>query len=397
MDDALYLTNLRDAKGAAVEILVREGRIAAKGKSVDAEGVSGIDGHGALVLPALVDSHLHLDKSLAGLPWYPHAAGPDRKSRIDTEKQMRDGLPLSVAARAGNLIERLVVHGTGHCRTHIDVDPELGLASLEGVLEARERYSHAITVQTVAFPQSGVLTCPGTLDVMEEALRAGADLLGGIDPAGIDGDVDGQLDAIFNLAEKHGVGIDIHLHDGGETGAAEVAAIVERTKVHGMQGRVAISHGFCLGDIAESAAAPLIEAMAGAGVANITHAPGGTSIPPVKQMHEAGVAVAAGNDGIRDSWCPYGDGDMLERAMLIGWRSNFRTDPDLELAHHFASRAGADLLGVANYGLDVGCRADFFTIPTETVAEAVVRHPPRSLVVHAGHIIARNGIYEGRA
>ena len=392
----LHIKNLRGADGAPVEVLVRGGRIAAMGAHVDGD-VDSIDGGGDLILPALVDSHLHLDKSLAGLPWYPHAAGPERQSRIATEKAMRDELPLSVAVRAGNLIERLVVHGTGHCRTHVDVDPEIGLSSLEGVLEAAARYAGAISVQTVAFPQSGVLACPGTIDIMEAALDNGADLLGGIDPAGIDGDVAGQLDLLFALAERKGVEIDIHLHDGGERGAAEVDAIVERTHAHGMQGRVAISHGFCLGDIDESDAARRIEAMADAGVANVTHAPGGSSIPPVKSMHEAGVRIASGNDGIRDSWCPYGDGDMLERAMLIGWRSNFRIDPDLELAFHFAARSGADLLGIADYGLAAGQPANFFTLPVETVAEAVVRHPPRSLVVYDGRIVARGGIFEGAA
>ncbi len=390
----LYLKHLRGADGAPVEILVRDGRIAAMGEAVEGDE-NPIDGGGDLVLPVLVDSHLHLDKSLMGLPWQPHAAGPDRKSRIETEKRLRDGLSLPVVDRAGNLIERLVVHGTGHCRTHVDVDPEIGLANLEGVVEARERYRDSLSVQIVAFPQSGVLACPGTIEAMEAALDNGADLLGGIDPAGIDGDVDGQLDLIFALAERKGVGIDIHLHDGGEQGAAEVAAIVARTVALGMQGLVAISHGFCLGDVDSATAGRLIAAMSAAGVANITHAPGGTAIPPVRRMHEAGVRIAAGNDGIRDSWCPYGDGDMLERTMLIGWRSNFRTDPDLELAFHFASRGGADLLDVADYGLAVGNRAAFFTLPVETVAEAVVRHPPRSLVVHDGRVVARNGDFEG--
>jgi cytosine deaminase len=114
-------------------------------------------------------------------------------------------------------------------------------------------------------------------------------------------------------------------------------------------------------------------------------------------MHEAGVAIAAGNDDIRDGWSPYGDGDMLQRAMMIGWRSNFRTDPDLELAFRFATQGGADLLGVADYGLAVGNRADFLTLPAETVAEAVVRHFPRTLVVHGGRIVARGGGYEGAA
>ena len=146
-----------------------------------------------------------------------------------------------------------------------------------------------------------MLACPGTIDITEAALDYSADLPGGIDPAGIDGDVAGQLDLLFAFAERKGVEIDIHLHDGGERGAAEMDAIVERTRAHGMQGRVAISHGFCLGDIDESDAARRIEAMADAGVANVTHAPCGSSIPPAARRRPRKKAKAAradsGDDG----------------------------------------------------------------------------------------------------
>jgi cytosine/adenosine deaminase-related metal-dependent hydrolase len=136
---------------------------------------------------------MHLDKTLPGLPWIGHAAGPTRMSRIETDKAILPHLPLSTEERAGNLIRECVAHGTSHLRTHVDINLESGLATLEGVLAARERHRDR-TVQIVAFPQSGVMRCPGVLDLLDAAVRNGADLVGGIDPLEIARDPKGQRD-----------------------------------------------------------------------------------------------------------------------------------------------------------------------------------------------------------
>ena len=101
-------------------------------------------------------------------------------------------------------------------------------------------------------------------------------------------------------------------------------------------------------------------------------------------LRDVGVVVGLGQDGIRDLWSPYGSGDMLERSMLLAWRSGFRRDEDLGLALDAATGGGAQVLGLDHYGLDVGCQADLVLVPVPTVAEAVVAHPPRSLVVKRG-------------
>src|SRR5216684_909660 len=85
----------------------------------------------------LADGHMHLDKSLMGLQWMPHMAGPTRMSRIETDKTILPHLPVSTEERAGNLIRECVARGTSHLRTHVDIDLESGLAKLEGVLAAR--------------------------------------------------------------------------------------------------------------------------------------------------------------------------------------------------------------------------------------------------------------------
>jgi cytosine deaminase len=116
-------------------------------------------------------------------------------------------------------------------------------------------------------------------------------------------------------------------------------------------------------------------------------------VPPVKSLRARGVEVFAGNDDVRDPWSPYGEGDMLERAMLLAWRSGYRTDEDLLMALECAGAAGKRALGLSDAGIAPGAPADLFTIPAETVAEAVVRHQRRALVMKRGRIVARGGVY----
>jgi cytosine deaminase len=388
------LTHCRLADGRLVDIGVAGGRIATIGKDTGlslSNRVPALDIGGDLVLPGLVDGHVHLDKTLMGLPWMPHRAGRTRMSRIETDKRILPHLVVSTAERASNLIEVCVARGTAHLRTHVDIDLESRLEKLDGVLAARERHRGRVSVQIVAFPQSGVMRCPGILDLLDAAVREGADLVGGIDPLEIDRDPKGQLDGIFAIAARRGVGLDIHLHEPGEMGLFNVQEICARTRVLGLGGKVTISHGFCLGAITEKKAAAAAEAMAEAGVALVTHGAGGLALPPLEMLRGAGVLVFAGNDDIRDTWSPYGTGDLLERAAIIGWKADFRRDDQIETAFDLISAAGARALGVADYGIAVGGAATLFTIPASGVPEAVAAHPPRKLVLFDGRIVARDG------
>ena len=390
-----FLTNCRLGDGRLVDIGISDGKIAVVGEGAASlsNSTPALDIGGDLALPGLVDGHMHLDKTLTGLPWMDHAAGPTRMSRIETDKTILPHLPLSTEERAGNLIRECVAQGTTHLRTHVDIDLESSLAKLEGVLAARERYRDQVSVQIVAFPQSGVMRCPGVLDLLDAAIRNGADLVGGIDPLEIDRDPKGQLDGIFAIAGRHGVGLDIHLHEPGEMGLFNVQEICARTKALGLGGKVTISHGFCLGGITERKAAEAAETMAEAGVALVTHGAGGLILPPIEMLRAAGVLVFAGNDDIRDTWSPYGTADLLERAAIIGWKGDFRRDSQVEIAFDLISAAGAQALGISEYGVTIGAAANLFTIAASCVPEAVAAHPPRKLVFFEGNIVARDGSF----
>ena len=393
---ATLLADVRLADGGIADLRMAEGVIDAIGPGLEAAGAEVIDGGGLLALPGMIDGHVHLDKTLTGLPWMPYPAGPDRASRIATERGLRAQLP-PPAERASNLVRHAVAAGTTAFRSHADIGPDIGLRHVEALLEVKAAFAHAADFQIVAFPQYGVLAAPGTLELMDEALSMGADVVGGIDPIVQDGDLDGQLDLLFRLAEKHGAGIDPHIHDLGEPGVLEIAALAERARAAGLEGRVTVSHGFCLGACPDDVFERLAGAMAEAGMSLVTHGGGASPLPPVKKLRERGVEVFVGNDDVRDTWAPYGNGDLLVRAMLLSWRSGFRADGDLAIAFDCATAAARRVFGHDDRGIAVGAPADLFTVHAETLGEAVAQHPPRGLVFKGGRLVARDGAYLGQS
>jgi cytosine deaminase len=381
--------------GSRCDIEVAGGRIAAllPASGDEPTPADTVNLGGALVLPPLVDGHIHLDKTLLGLPWIPNQAAGNRVAdRIEAERKVRAGRTVAEAETGANLVRQVVASGTLHMRSHVDIDNQLGLRNLHEILKVRERFADLVTIQIVAFPQSGILRSPGTAELLDAAIAEGADLLGGLDPVGIDGDLDGHLDPIFAIAERRGVGIDIHLHDGGEGGLAQIEAIARRTRAAGLQGKVAVSHAFALGSVPLDLAIRTADLLAETGVAIMSHGPGGAAIPPIKLLREHGVVVFGGSDNIRDAWSPFGNGDMLERAMMIGYRANFRHDEELALAFDMVTKAAADVLGLASYGIAAGGPADFVVVEAGSLAEAVAGRPRRKLVIKAGRIVARDGV-----
>ena len=334
-------------------------------------------------MPGLIEGHCHLDKTLMGLPWRAHAAAPDVQGRIAYERAHRAALG-PVRPRAVALLRRMIAAGTVAVRTHTDIDDAFGLANFHAVLEVAREFRAVLPIEIVAFPQSGIVTRKGVADLLDAALGEGADLVGGLDPATIDGDAKAHLDIVFGLAAKHGKGIDIHLHDRDAGGNVQLRDIAARSQAAGMQGRVTVSHAFSLGTPDIDDFGRTADALAQGGVAILTSAPGPTAMPPVKPLRARGVTVFGGNDNIRDLWSPYGNGDMLERAWMIAQRQGFRSDADLAIAFETCSKAGAAILGLEASGIAVGAIASFFAVRAETLAEAIAERPGDRQVWIAG-------------
>ena len=387
------IRNVRLPDGRAVDVSVADGRFARfspRSGTPDRKAADGgvIDGNGWLMLSGLVEAHTHLDKTLWGLPWRPNSAGPRLVDYIENEKRVRREIGVPVGVRAAALLDQMVAQGSVYIRSHVDVDPEIGLASAEALLDLRERNRARCHLDLVAFPQFGMLTNRGTAGLMEEALRLGFDAMGGIDPAGIDRDANRHLEFVFSAAVRHGKRIDIHLHDGGELGVWQIGLIADMTAAHGYVGKVTISHAYCLGTLDEARLDAMARRLADLDISILTTAPASGPIPPAASLMAAGVNLCCGSDGVRDSWSPYGTGDMLERAMLLAYRFDWDKDAQLATALEAASINGARAIGIPDFGLAEGCSADFVLVDAECVGDAIVRRPARRMVGHRGRIVA---------
>ncbi len=387
----LLLRNVRPHGRETCDILIRDGRIAGLGSFDPDPGMAVENGRGALAIPGFVEAHTHLDKTTWGMPWHENNRRSTLRERIDFERLNRIAIGIDPHRQSMRHAIGLAAHGATHIRSHVDIDPTHGLANLDGVMRTREKLRDLIDIEIVAFPQSGVMVMPGTLELLDEALAQGCEVLGGIDPCGIDRDPKGQLDALFALALKHQCPIDMHLHEGGELGAFTMELLFERVRANGMQGKVAISHAFALGMSDYLRVGQLIEQIAELDLAIVTTGSPAATVPSIMRLKQAGVRVGAGCDGIRDTWGPWGQPDMLDRAKIIGMKNGLRADQDLEHVLHVVSQGGADVMRLEGYGLAAGCRADLTLLSGETLAHAVVDIAPRPLVIKNGLVVARDG------
>jgi cytosine deaminase len=387
----LLLRNVRPMAGESCDILINDGKIAGFGTFEPQPGMAVEDGGNAIVVPGLIDAHTHLDKTTWGMPWHVNNRAAILRERIDFERENRLAIGIDPHRQSMRHAIGLAANGGTHIRSHVDIDPTHGLSLVEGIWKTREKLTGIIDIEIVAFPQSGVMVMPGTVELLDEALRQGCEVLGGIDPCGIDRDPKGQLDILFDLAVKRGVPIDIHLHEAADLGAFTMELIFERIRANGMEGKVAISHAFALGMNDYLRVGKLIEQIARLDVAILTTGAPSANVPSIMRLKEAGVRVGGGCDGIRDTWGPWGQPDMLDRAKVIGMKNGLRSD--IELAHvlHVVSQGGADVMRLENYGLEIGCNADLTLLAGETLAHAVVDIAPRPLVLKAGQVTARQG------
>ncbi|MFI6417498.1 amidohydrolase family protein [Streptomyces sp. NPDC050842] len=387
---AVVFRNVRPFGAAkATDLVVVDGRIA---NGPAPRGAKVVEGGGRIALPSLVDAHIHPDKTTWGGSWVSRRPASGIADYVAQDVELFKAQRRPVAERAYGLMSHAVTRGTRAMRAHADVAPAYGLAGVEGVAEARERLRHSLDVQIVAFPQHGVIRTPGTAALLERAAREGTiDMIGGIDPIGFDQALDAQLDVVFGIADRHGVGVDIHLHDQGEKGLKAMRGIIDRTRALSLAGKVTVSHVFCLPGLSDRELGSLATDLGAQDIALTTVAPSDSLVLPIARLREHGVRVGLGSDGVRDSWSPFGNADMLHRAQLLGWVRDVRLDEELEDCYRVAAHGGADVMGLAHADLTPGAPADFVLVRGECLPQVVVDMPQRDMVVHGGAVVARNG------
>ena len=342
-----------------------------------------------LITPGFVNAHVHPGKTSWGSGWLSRKPARTLAELIANDLETQLGYRQGVVQRMGALVRDAIASGTTAMRAHVDFGPQIGLENIHGARAVAEQYRELIDLQIVAFPQFGLLRNPGAVPLLEAALTEGADMVGGIDPGGIEGDLHGHLDVVFGLAEKHGRDVDIHVHDLGETGLGELREIAARTTALGMQGRVTVGHAFALCEAPSAALEATLQALAEAGIWVATCALGADPVPDLDLFAKHGVRLALGTDGIRDAWSPFGTASMVDRTHLLAYRTGAITDAQLERCLDIATLEGARMMGLEHTQATAQGDGVYFT--AEHRAQLVVDRPAPCKVVRNGVHIATHG------
>lgn len=387
-------------RGQPVDILIGDdGRIERVAPAIQAGAAVRVVQLGdRLVVPGLVDAHQHLDKTRT----LRKIANPDGTLMGAIGAFRAYAVRMSaedIAARAERTMAACLERGTVAIRTHANVDPECVLRGVEALVNLREQWRERLRLQVVAFLTGGATRAGAPARKwLEDAMRLHADVVG-VNPNHADRPAE-LLDLVFEVAERHGKPIDLHLDEHLDAAHTYFDAVIERTRAHGMAGKVVASHCSALSALEPRAAARVIEGFASAGIGVVTLpaanlflqgrdaarlAPRG--LTRVVELQAAGVPVAAASDNIQDPFVPSGSGDLLEIARWTLLAGHLGSN-DLGRAFEMITSAPARLMGFDDYGIRPGARADLLIAPVEDIAELVASGPLARTVLMNGRVVA---------
>jgi cytosine/creatinine deaminase len=398
------------ADGRAIDLRMADGRITdmspagGPDRSGDA-GLRAMPVAGLLALPSFVDIHAHLDKAYTRDDMADHDGTLPAAIRAMGERKKRF-TPEDVAERAVQLIRSGVAEGVTHVRTHVDVDSITGLRGLEGVIRAAEACRDICRVAIVAFPQLGIRSDPGAMDLMKAAVEAGAGVVGGMPHwEATREDQLAHVAALFDLAERHDLDVDMHVDESEDALVRTLEMVAEATITRGWHGRVTAGHVCSLSAAPDDYASRVIARCAEAAMTIVSN-PGTNlviqgrgdrglvrrGLTRVKEFRAAGVNVCLGQDNVCDGFYPFGRGSMLEVAFLGAHAAHLTGGDDLAYLLETVTAAPARAWRDASYGLRVGSPADLNLFRAPSWVEVLRLQRPPELVFFNGRPVASTAV-----
>ncbi|ARJ24073.1 amidohydrolase family protein [Bacillus sp. ISL-8] len=369
-------------------LLIEDGRIKRIISGIaQEEGMLTFDANRLLVLPAFEEMHIHIDKTYYSGPWKACMPAENIFTRFNEEKTILPKQLATAQDRAENMLELLLRNGATNIRTHCNVDPVIGLRNLEATLAALGTYKDRLSGRIVAFPQHGLLRS-NSMQLVKDAMRMGAQLVGGVDPATVDNDIEKSLHTIMDIAVEFNADVDIHLHDANNLGTFTMKRLASLTEEAGWQGRVTISHALGLGGVTDKEAEEVAERLAALKIDITSTVPIGKQVIPIPLLDRKGVKVSLGNDSITDHWSPFGTGDMLQKVNRLAERFGWSDERSLGKALRFIT-GGKETLNNEGKRVwpNVGDEASFVLTNATCAAEAVARQTEKRVVMYKGNVV----------
>jgi cytosine/creatinine deaminase len=376
------LRNARIGAGElqAVDIAVAGGYIAAIAARIDADGPA-VDVAGKLVVPGFVETHIHLDKSCILDRCRSHD-GTLAEAIAEVAAAKREFTEDDIYRRASRTLEKAILQGTMRMRTHVEVDPRVGLKGFHAIRRLKQAYAWAIDIEICVFPQEGLLNDAGAEELLIEACEQGADVIGGCPYT--DSDPHGQITRIFALAQRFNCDIDFHLDFDLDPSRMDLEEVCRKTDETGWGGRVAVGHVTKLSALGPKRFIAIARRLADAGVA-VTVLPSTDlflmgrdhhhnvprGVTPAHRLLESGVVCSIASNNLLNPFTPFGDCSLIRMANLYANVAQIGRPTELAGCFEMVTTLPAKLMNLRDYGIAVGNPADFLALDCNDYAAAV--------------------------
>lgn len=386
--DLIFRNALLRSSAAPVDIGVNGGRIVAIEPQLTCEGLAceavEVEVDGRLALPGFVDTHIHLDKAcLLGRCGHDHGSVSEAIRAVAGMK--KDFTVEDVYARGARVLERAIVHGTTRMRTHVEIDPRIGLRGFEAIKSLKRDYAWAIDLELCVFPQEGLTNDPGAEELLIEALRKGGEAIGGCPY--MDTDPNAHLARIFDLAQEFDVDVDLHLDFDLDPSWWHLDEVCRQTERRNYGGRVAIGHATKLSALPPEPLKAATTQLAKAGVAvtvlpatdlylmgrEATHnAPRGLTL--AHKLAGDGIVCSVATNNVLNPFTPFGDASLLRMANFYANVAHASVS-DFDTCLDLVTELPARLMNLGDYGIKVGNPADLIVLDTQDSRFAVAELP----------------------
>jgi cytosine deaminase len=381
--DLIFRRAVTTSSANPVDIGISGGRIAAMAPRLESQAPE-IHVDCRLVLPGFVDTHIHLDKAcLLGRCGHDHGSVGEAIAAVAAMK--RDFTVEDVFARGAHVIERAILHGTTRMRTHVEIDPRIGLRGFEAIKALKREYAWALDLSICVFPQEGLTNDPGTEELLVAALRDGGELIGGCPY--MDTDPHAHIEKLFDLAQAFDVDVDLHLDFDLDPSWWHLDEVCRQTERRNYQGRVAIGHATKLSALPPKQFDAAAAKLSRAGVAvtvlpatdlylmgrDATHnVPRG--LTAAHRLVEKGVLCSVATNNVQNPFTPFGDASLLRMANFyanVAQAGVGEFDACLDLVTHLPAR----LMNLRDYGIAPGNPADLIVLDTASGRDAIAELP----------------------